>query len=173
MEIKFSELDYIFEEDAFIIRPDSATNIPIKFFEIVEIRLDHTSGSSFKRRSSTRPCMTLKMKSGEEFRIEGLKRFMSSQEEREGFRDFVIEFHKQLKNHQRGIKFIGGINFPKAMSVALAVGGSALMVYQFKQEFISSEGVGAALCATVVGLITFFTSGHQYDPNKIPGKYLK
>lgn len=170
MEIKFSELDYIYEEDAFVIRPDSAINIRIHFAHIEEIHMTHTGGG---RRKANVPCMYIKLNTGEEFRIDGYRRFFSPKIEREAFRDFIIDFHKQLKTNQRRIKFTGGINLPKPMSAILAVGGAGLFALSWARGMDGTQTLPVSTIAMVVGLITFFSSGRQYDPNKIPGKYLR
>lgn len=166
--IDFSDLDFHYADSALVIRPDSATNLNVPFASIKRVHLSHTGG---RRRSV--PFMAIELNTGELFRIDGYSRFLSSDEEREAYRNFIVDFHKRLGPLKRNIKFTGGVDMPKPVSIVLSVVGAGLLAYNVNREFYTAEGIGYPIAMVVVGMITFLRSGHEYDPVKIPGKYLR
>lgn len=164
--IDFNDLDFHYADTSLVIRPDSATNLNIPFSSITQIHLGHANRPKY-------PFMLIELNSGETIRIDGYRRFTSTAEEREAYRNFVIDFHKRLFPHKREIKFTSGIDMPKSVSIILAVAGSALLVYNVNQEFFTAEGIGFPFAMILVGMITFLGKGHNYDSDKIPGKYLR
>lgn len=164
--IDFNDLDFHYADTSLVVRPDSSTNINIPLSSIIQVHLGHANRNKF-------PFILIELNNGETIRIDGYQRFRSTAEEREAYRDFVIDFHKRLIPHKREIKFTGGIDMPKSVSIILSVVGSALLVYNVNREFYTAEGIGFPIAMIVVGMIAFLGKGHNYDPDKIPGKYLR